>query len=71
VVPGQNTPTVTFVAAGQIARYPAVAGGDGGILSTLVVIVIVGAAAWFVLARYRIVPSLPEIRRRLTRRGES
>jgi photosystem II stability/assembly factor-like uncharacterized protein len=71
VVPGQNTPTVTFVAAGQIARYPAVAGGDGGILSTLVVIVIVGAAAWFVLARYRIVPGLPGIRRRLTRRGES
>jgi len=71
VVPGQNTPTVTFVAAGQIARYPAVAGGSGGILSTLVIVVIVGAAAWFVLARYRIVPGLPGIRRRLTRRGES
>jgi hypothetical protein len=71
VVPGQNTPTVTFVAAGQIARYPAVAGSSGGILSTLLLVVIVGAAAWFVLARYRIVPSLPKVWRRLTRRGES
>jgi hypothetical protein len=71
VVPGQNTPTVTFVAAGQIARYPAVAGSGGGILSTLVLVVIVGAAAWFVLARYRIVPGLPNVWRRLTRRGES
>ncbi|HEY7341636.1 MAG TPA: hypothetical protein VH591_12190 [Ktedonobacterales bacterium] len=71
VVPGQNTPTVTFVAAGQIARYPAVAGGGGGILSTLVIVVIIVAAAWFVLARYRIVPGLSAIRRRLGRRGES
>jgi len=71
VVPGQNTPMVTFVAAGQIARYPAVAGSSGGALSTLLLVVIVGAAAWFVLARYRIVPSLPKVWRRLTRRGES
>lgn len=71
VVPGQNTPTVTYVAAGQIARYPAAAGGSGGILSTLLLVVIIGAAAWFVLARYRIVPSIPQIRRRLSRRGES
>jgi photosystem II stability/assembly factor-like uncharacterized protein len=71
VVPGQNTPTVTFAAAGQIARYPAVAGGSGGILSTLLLVVIVGAAAWFVLARYRIVPGLPKLWRRLTQRGES
>jgi len=62
---------VTFVAAGQIARYPATAGGSGGILSTLLPVVILGAAAWFVLARYRIVPSPSAIRRRLTRRGES
>lgn len=71
VVPGQNTPTVAFVAAGQIARYPAVTGSSGGILSTLLLLVIVVAAAWFVLARYRIVPSLPKVWRRLTQRGES
>ncbi len=71
VVPGQNTPTVTFVAAGQIARYPAMAGGSGGILSTLLLVVIVVAAAWFVLARYRIVPGPPKVWRRLTQRGES
>ncbi|HKW20248.1 MAG TPA: hypothetical protein VJO13_02645 [Ktedonobacterales bacterium] len=71
VVPGQNTPTVTFVAAGQIARYPAVAGSGGGIFSTLLLVVIVGAAAWFVLARYRLVPGLPKVWRRVTRRGES
>lgn len=71
VVPGQNTPTVTFVAAGQIARYPAVAGSSGGILSTLLLVMIVGAAAWFVLARYRLVPGLSEIRRRLSGRGGS
>lgn len=71
VVPGQSTPTVTFVAAGQIARYPAGAGGSGGFLGTLLPVVILGAAAWFVLARYRIVPSPSAIRRRLTRRGES
>jgi photosystem II stability/assembly factor-like uncharacterized protein len=70
VVPGQNTPTVTYVAAGQIARYPAGESGGGGILSSLIFIVIIGSAAWFVLARYRIVPSLPEVRRRLARRGE-
>jgi photosystem II stability/assembly factor-like uncharacterized protein len=69
VAPGLNTPTVTFAAAGQIVRYPAVSGGDasGGILSTLLLIVIVGAAAWFILARYRIVPSLTDLRRRLAR----
>ncbi len=50
VAPGLNTPTVTFAAAGQIVRYPAGSGGSdsGGILSTLLLIVIVGAAAWFI-----------------------
>ncbi|HEY1387592.1 MAG TPA: hypothetical protein VGF38_03530 [Ktedonobacterales bacterium] len=71
VAPGQNTPTVTYVAAGQIARYPAAAGSGGGFLGTLLVVVIVGACAWFVLGRYRIVPSLPKVWRRLTRRGEN
>lgn len=68
VAPGQNTPTVTFAAAGQIVRYPAGSGGDNGILGNLLLLVIVGAAVWYVLARYRLIPSLRDIRGRLSRR---
>lgn len=70
IVPGQNTPTVTFVAAGQIARYPpGASGGDGGIFGTLIVLLIVGFAAWFVLRRYGFAPGLSDVRRRAARRG--
>lgn len=71
VAPGQNTPTVTFAASGQIARYPAGSSGSdsGGILSTLLLIVIVVPAGWYLLAHYRLVPSLADARRRLARRG--
>lgn len=68
VVPGKASPTVTFVAAGQIARYPVGNVGGGGILSSLILIVIIGAVAWYVLARYRIVPSIKDVRRRLSRK---
>lgn len=69
VVPGEHIPTVTFAAAGQIVRYPAGATNEGGILSTLLLLIIVGLAAWYVLARYRIVPGIKEVRRRLVGGG--
>lgn len=70
IVPGQKTPTVTFVAAGQIARYPpGASGGDGGIFGTVIVLLIVGFAAWFVLRRYGFAPGLSDIRRRVPRPG--
>ncbi|HEU5348898.1 MAG TPA: hypothetical protein VFU63_09845 [Ktedonobacterales bacterium] len=70
VVPGEHTPTVTFVAAGQIARYPANAGGgDGGFLGSLIIIAVVGFAAWYILGRYGLVPGLSEVRRRISRRS--
>ncbi len=65
VVPGQNTPTVAFVASGQIARYPAAKASGGGVLGSLLVLLIVGGTAWYILARYRIVPSYKDLRRRL------
>lgn len=68
VVPGQNTPTVTFAAAGQIVRYPPGTVNDSGILSTLLILVMVGATAWYVLARYRIVPGLPTVWKRIAQR---
>lgn len=71
VVPGQNTPTVTYAAAGQVSRYPAGNGGGGGILGTLILAVIVGATAWYVLAHWGFVPGIREVRRRLTQRRTS
>jgi photosystem II stability/assembly factor-like uncharacterized protein len=71
VVPGQNTPMVTFVASGQIARYPGSAAGSGGIFSTILLLLIVVLLVWYILGRYKIVPSMTEVRRRLTRRGSS
>lgn len=68
VVPGQNTPTVTFAASGQIARYPAAKAGSGGILGSLIVILIVGGTAWYILARYGILPSYKDLRRRFSTR---
>ena len=70
VVPGEHTPIVTFAAAGQIVRYPAGGSGDSvGFISNLLIIVIVGSAAWFVLARYRLIPSPRALLRRFTQRG--
>jgi photosystem II stability/assembly factor-like uncharacterized protein len=71
VTPGKDTPTVTFVASGQIARYPAGNAASGGILSSLLLVVIIGSAAWYILARYRIVPSIKDVRRRLSRKPSS
>lgn len=68
VVPGQNTPTVAFVASGQIARYPA-AKASGGVLGSLLVLLIVGGTAWYILARYGIVPSYKDLRRRFGTRA--
>lgn len=68
VVPGQNTPTVTYAAAGQVSRYPAGSGGGGGFLSMLILVVIVVSAGWYVLAHWGFVPGIREIRRRLAQR---
>jgi BNR/Asp-box repeat protein len=69
VVPGQNTPTVTFVASGQIARYPAAKGSSGGAIGSLLVFLMIGLTAWYILARYGIVPSYKDLRRRFGTRA--
>lgn len=69
ISPGQHTPTVAYVAAGQIARYPAASVGGGGILSVSLLLIIVVLTGWYVLGRYGIVPTMTAVRRRITRRG--
>jgi photosystem II stability/assembly factor-like uncharacterized protein len=69
VTPGQHAPTVAFVAAGQISRYPAQPGGNNdSFAGTVVVVIIIGLLAWYVLGHYHIVPSMADVRRRITQR---
>jgi photosystem II stability/assembly factor-like uncharacterized protein len=69
VTPGQHAPTVAFVAAGQVARYPAQpGGGDSTVEGTIIAAIVIGLVAWYVLGHYHIVPSMADVRRRITRR---
>lgn len=68
VVPGQANPTVTYAVTGQILRYPPGNAGGGGFLGTLLLVVIVGASAWYVLAHWGFVPGIREVRRWLASR---
>ena len=69
VTPGQHAPTVAFVAAGQVSRYPAQPGaGDSSVEGTIIAGIVIALVAWYVLGHYRIVPSMADVRRRITRR---
>ena len=69
VTPGQHAPTVAFVAAGQVSRYPAQPGvSDSSFAGTVIAAIIVGLLAWYVLGHYHIIPSMADVRRRVTQR---
>jgi photosystem II stability/assembly factor-like uncharacterized protein len=69
VTPGQHAPVVAFAAAGQIARYPAQQGsGDSSVEGTILAAIVIGLMGWYVLGHYHIVPSMSDVRRRITRR---
>ena len=69
VTPGQHAPTVAFVAAGQVARYPGQpGGGDSTVEGTIIAAIVIGLVAWYVLGHYHIVPSMADVRRRITQR---
>ena len=69
VTPGQHAPVVAFVAAGQIARYPAQQGSsDSSVEGTILAAIVIGLMGWYVLGHYHIVPSMADVRRRITRR---
>lgn len=69
VTPGQHAPTVAFVAAGQVSRYPAQPGGnDSSVAGTVIAAIVIGLLAWYVLGHYHIVPSMADVRRRITQR---
>jgi hypothetical protein len=69
VSPGKNTPTVTYAAAGQIARYPAATSGGNDFITPILLLLMIVFAGWYILGHYHIVPSFTDVRRRLTRRA--